>query len=177
MLEIILSILIYLEKIMNYFKSKKQIIMALCLTLSVMSSISNTSANDKCFPAGQEFLLDARLNSSWYSNNVYPYVYMFGDNKHNTWIKLKKYGEGKYFKWTVPNNGFYGLIFACSNYDIGSFDNCHQQSISIYYDRSSNCYTFNGKYNEGKVLGNWNRIDYPSGKQIFLDITKYKQLG
>ena len=90
---------------MNYFKSKKQIIVAILLTLSVISSISHAS-NNECFPAGQTFFLDARAADSWYDDNLYPYAYMFGSNKSNIWIKLQKYGgdNNKYFKNAIKSN-------------------------------------------------------------------------
>ena len=105
---------------------------------------------------------------------------MYGDNGWNTWIKLsKQYCNSKYFSWKVPQGGYYGIVFSCNNCDLGSFETCNQQTIDIYYDNNNNCYTFNGKYNKRKVLGNWKSIDlyqhyYPVGKTIFLDITNVK---
>ena len=80
----------------NYFKnkSKRQIIMTIFLTLSVMSSISYASASDKdkCFPAGKELLINTTNVSDWYK----PYMYMFGPN-NNIWIKMEPHIKNNYF--------------------------------------------------------------------------------
>ena len=87
---------------------------------------------------------------------------------------MQKYGEGKYFKWTVPNNGFSGLVFTCSNYDIGNFDNRHQQSTNITYDKSSSFYQFEDDDDNGKIKGNWIHIPYPKKTTFYLDVTNIK---
>ena len=153
---------------------------AILLTLSVISSTSYVKAGDNCFPVGKQMFLDASPIPSWYNDYIYPYVFMFGDNGHNTWVKLRKYteyGKSRYFSWTVPHGGYYGLIFSCHNCDMGTFEKCNSQTINIYCDNRNNCYTFNNKYSEGKIMGYWNNIDFlggkcfPAGKELFLDTT------
>ena len=149
--------------------------MAVCL---IVSHTHYVSASDGYFPKGKELFLDATQFSIWNDSYHYPYVYIY-NNSSNHWIKMKKCninGGNEYFSFIVPEHGYNRLIFALQNSDNGGWNQCNIHTVDICCSIKNNCYTFNGKSNEGKILGDWNYINisnlgyFPSGKQIFLNI-------
>ena len=174
-------LVIFFITIMNYFRNKKHIMKIILLTLSVIGSTSYINANDRSyFPVGKQIFLDATSIPNWYDDANYPYMYMFGDDENKAWVKMERYTGnegGKYFTGTVPQTGYYGLIFTCQKVDDTNWDNCKQQTINIIWNSIGNCYTFSGRNSKNKIIGNWRCIDatgdhyFPMGKQIFLDTT------
>lgn len=161
---------------MNYFKIRRQIIIAMLLT-SICTCIR---ANETCFQADKQILLDATNFQNWYNTLCHPYVYMFNNSCNDCWIEMSKCTQNdKYFSFTVPSSPKYSeLVFTLQISKTCNWDQCKQQTVDISCDNSKNFYIFDKINNEGKITGHWDYIDISNkntsktNKQIFLDTTK-----
>lgn len=145
-----------------------------------MQQVSIGSSSHFHFPKDITLFLDTK-NITSLQDNIYPYMYMFNDiNSSFTWIRMEQCEEDKkyYFRGTVPEDKYSGLIFTLQKNDNSGWENCNIKTCNIMYsnfDESKNCYTLYNQYNNGnEIHGSWKHSFFFTGEQFFLDTSNIK---